>query len=90
MGVVGLNHKQRIGKKSYLNFSSGYQIASNYATNDTLDINFEYSRKSIRARDIKIINISIFVLIKILKLLSIICVLMNYYSNLKKVRPCLQ
>jgi hypothetical protein len=41
MGVVGLNHKQRLGGKSYLNMSSGFQVASNYATNDTLDVNLE-------------------------------------------------
>ena len=41
MGVIGLNHKHRIGEKSYLNFSSGFQVATNDVTNDTLDLNQE-------------------------------------------------
>lgn len=41
MGIVGINHKQRIGKSSYINFSSAVQSSFNYIKNDTVDTNFE-------------------------------------------------
>ncbi len=41
VGVVGLNHKQRIGKKAFFNYSTAYQIGYNYIKNDTVDVNFE-------------------------------------------------
>ncbi len=41
VGVIGANHKQRIGKSSFINISSAYQIAFNYIKNDTVDANFE-------------------------------------------------
>ena len=41
VGVVGVNHKQRIGKSAFINISSAYQLAFNYIKNDTVDANFE-------------------------------------------------
>jgi len=41
VGVVGINHKQRIGKKAFVNISTAYQIGYNYIKNDTVDANFE-------------------------------------------------
>jgi len=41
MAIIGLNHKHRIGTKSYLNFSSAFQSSFNYIKNDTIDSNFE-------------------------------------------------
>ncbi len=41
VGVVGLNHKQRIGKSAYFNVSSSFQSAFVFIKNDTLDVNFE-------------------------------------------------
>jgi hypothetical protein len=51
VGVIGVNHKRRIGDKSYINFTTAYQIASNDILNDTLDVNLEnpfrtYANKS--------------------------------------------
>jgi len=41
VGVVGLSHKQRIGKSAYINISSSYQSAYVLIQNDTLDVNLE-------------------------------------------------
>ena len=41
VGVVGLNHKHRIGKSAYINISSAIQSSFNYIKNDTVDTNFE-------------------------------------------------
>lgn len=41
MGVVGVTHKQRVGKKSYIRASVGLHSALNYILNDTVDFNFE-------------------------------------------------
>ena len=41
VGVVGVNHRQRIGSKSYINFAFGLQTAINRVVNDTVDANFE-------------------------------------------------
>jgi len=41
VGVVGLTHKQRIGKTSFLNISAGFQSSLNYIINDTVDFNFQ-------------------------------------------------
>lgn len=41
VGVVGITHRQRIGTKSYLNFSVGLQSSLNRVINDTVDFNFE-------------------------------------------------
>ena len=41
VGVVGINHKQRIGKTAYFNLSSAYQRGFNFIKNDTIDENFQ-------------------------------------------------
>lgn len=41
VGVVGLNHKQRLGKTAYINISSSYQSAYVLIQNDTLDLNLK-------------------------------------------------
>ncbi|MGV6861853.1 MAG: TonB-dependent receptor [Putridiphycobacter sp.] len=41
VGVVGVNHKQRIGKSSFFNISTSYQTGQNHISNDTVDQNFE-------------------------------------------------
>jgi hypothetical protein len=41
VGVVGITHRQRTGKKSYMNFSLAAQGNVNIVDNDTLDLNFE-------------------------------------------------
>lgn len=41
VGVLGLTHKQRIGKSAYFNLSSSFQSAFVYVQNDTVDANFE-------------------------------------------------
>lgn len=41
VGVVGANHRQRIGSKSYINIAVGVQTAINKVINDTVDANFE-------------------------------------------------
>ena len=41
VGVVGASHRQRIGSKSYLNFSVGLQTAINRVINDTVDFDFQ-------------------------------------------------
>ncbi len=41
VGVVGASHRQRIGKKSYINVSVGLQTAINRVLNDTVDFDFE-------------------------------------------------
>ena len=41
VGVVGLTHKQRIGAKSYINFSGALQGNLNLIDNDTVDANFQ-------------------------------------------------
>ena len=39
--MVGVNHRQRIGSKAYLNAAVGVQTAINRVINDTVDLNFE-------------------------------------------------
>jgi len=41
VGIVGVRHKQRLGKSAYLNFSSALQTGINEIRNDTLDADFE-------------------------------------------------
>lgn len=41
VGVLGINHRQRIGSKSYINIAAGVQTAINRVINDTVDNNFE-------------------------------------------------
>lgn len=41
VGVVGITHKQRIGKTSFINFSAGFQTSLNYIMNDTVDVNYQ-------------------------------------------------
>jgi len=41
VGVIGLSHKQRLGKSAYINISSSYQSAFVLIQNDTLDFNLE-------------------------------------------------
>lgn len=41
VGAVGVNHRQRIGKKSFINFSAAVQGNLNLIDNDTVDNNFE-------------------------------------------------
>ncbi len=41
VGVVGVTHKHRIGKSSYLNLSAAYQTSLNFIVNDTVNTNFE-------------------------------------------------
>ncbi|MBI3136184.1 MAG: TonB-dependent receptor [Bacteroidetes bacterium] len=41
VGVVGITHRQRLGKTAFLNISAGYQSSLNYIVNDTVDLNFE-------------------------------------------------
>ncbi|MFT5823252.1 MAG: hypothetical protein ACI8ZM_004513 [Crocinitomix sp.] len=41
VGVIGASHRQRIGKKSYINISIGLQTAINRVINDTVDFDFE-------------------------------------------------
>lgn len=41
VGVVGITHKQRIGKKSFINASLAAQANVNIVDNDTVDLNFE-------------------------------------------------
>jgi hypothetical protein len=41
VGAVGLTHKQRVGQKSYINFSTAGQGNVNVISNDTVDFNFE-------------------------------------------------
>ena len=41
VGVIGLNHKHRVGTTSYINFSSAFQSGYNKIINDTVDDNFE-------------------------------------------------
>ena len=41
VGVVGASHRQRIGKKSYINISVGLQTAINRVLNDTVDFDFQ-------------------------------------------------
>lgn len=41
VGIVGASHRQRIGKKSYINVSVGLQTAINRVLNDTVDFDFE-------------------------------------------------
>ncbi len=41
MGVVGLTHKYRVDKKSYLRVSVGFHSSMNYIINDTVDDNFQ-------------------------------------------------
>jgi len=41
VGVIGLTHKQRLGKSAYINISSSYQSAYVLIQNDTLDINLK-------------------------------------------------
>jgi len=42
VGIIGINHKQRIKKKAYINFSSALQTGINNILNDTVDLNFNY------------------------------------------------
>ena len=41
VGVVGVTHKQRMGKTGFLNFSAGFQSSLNYIINDTVDLNYQ-------------------------------------------------
>ena len=41
VGAAGVTHKQRIGKKSYVNFSVAVQGNVNIIDNDTVNLNFE-------------------------------------------------
>jgi hypothetical protein len=41
VGVIGLTHKQRIGKTAFINFSAGIQSSLNYILNDTVDLNYQ-------------------------------------------------
>lgn len=41
MGVVGLTHKHRLDKKSYLRLSAGFHSSLNFIKNDTVDDYFE-------------------------------------------------
>jgi hypothetical protein len=41
VGVVGITHRQRIGKKSFINISLAAQGNMNVIDNDTVDLNFE-------------------------------------------------
>ena len=41
MGVVGITHKQRAGKKAYFRASLGFHSSLNDIVNDTVDYNFE-------------------------------------------------
>jgi CarboxypepD_reg-like domain/TonB-dependent Receptor Plug Domain len=41
VGVVGITHRQRIGKKSFINFSIAAQGSVNIINNDTVDLNYE-------------------------------------------------
>ena len=41
VGIIGLTHKQRIGKTAFINFSTGFQSSLNYILNDTVDLNYE-------------------------------------------------
>ena len=40
VGIIGVNHKQRLKKKAYFNFSSAMQTGINNIQNDTVDLNF--------------------------------------------------
>ncbi len=40
-GVVGANHRRRIGSNGYINFAVGMQTALNNIRNDTLDFDYE-------------------------------------------------
>jgi hypothetical protein len=41
MGVVGITHKHRIDKKSYMRISLGFHSSFNYIINDTVDDNYQ-------------------------------------------------
>ncbi len=41
VGILGLNHKRRIGNSSYVNFSLAYQTGINDIKNDTVDLNYQ-------------------------------------------------
>jgi len=41
VGVVGVTHRQRLGKTAFLNISAGFQSSLNYIINDTVDFNYQ-------------------------------------------------
>lgn len=41
VGVVGLTHKQRVGKSGFINLSAGFQSSLNHIINDTVDLNYQ-------------------------------------------------
>lgn len=41
VGVVGVTHRQRLGKTAFLNISAGFHASLNYIINDTVDLNFQ-------------------------------------------------
>jgi hypothetical protein len=41
VGIVGVTHKQRVGKKAFFNVSSALQGTMNDIINDTVDVNFD-------------------------------------------------
>ncbi len=52
VGVVGVAHKQRIGKKSYINASLAAQANVNIIDNDTVDFNFENPFKTYESNSV--------------------------------------
>ena len=41
VGVVGVTHRQRLGKTAFLNISAGFHSSLNYIINDTVNLNYE-------------------------------------------------